>query len=410
MVSVEERSGMPVAVGIDVAKEFHWAAIVVAETGKVLVSHRVDNDPASIAALIADIEVAQDTHGQATVGLDILGGIAGLAQAMLLEAGLAVVHVPGLVVNRARRATVGGERKSDPKDAKVIADQIRMRDDLRPVSESSELDAELRLLVGRRRELVTDSTRRLGRLRGLLTAIHPGLERTLDVTGKAALWLLARYVTPAEIRAAGRARLIRHLGRAGGLKTATITTLADAALAAAHAQQVTVPGQAVAADIIRDLANEALAARDRLKDLDARIEATLDRHPDAALVRSLPGMGATLTAEFLAEAGGTARFPTPDQLASAAGLAPILKQSGKVRYLQRASAGNKALKRVFYQSAFCAIQRDPTSRAFYDRKRAEGKRHHQALIALARRRVNVLHAILRTRTPYQPGHHTAAAA
>jgi transposase len=118
-------------------------------------------------------------------------------------------------------------------------------------------------------------------------------------------------------------------------------------------------------------------------------------------------MGATLTAEFIAEAGGTARFPTADKLAAAAGLAPVLKQSGKVRYLQRATGGNKTLKRVFYQSAFCSLSH-PASRAFYTRKRAEGKRHHQALIALARRRIDVLHAILRTREPYRLDHTKAA--
>ena len=114
------------------------------------------------------------------------------------------------------------------------------------------------------------------------------------------------------------------------------------------------------------------------------------------------------TAEFLAVAGGINRFPTGDQLASAAGLAPVLQQSGKVHYLRRATGGDKTLKRIFYQSAFCALQRDPASRAFYDRKRAEGKRHHQALIALARRRINVLHAILRTRQPYRVDHAAAA--
>ncbi|RCG13247.1 IS110 family transposase, partial [Streptomyces reniochalinae] len=55
----------------------------------------------------------------------------------------------------------------------------------------------------------------------------------------------------------------------------------------------------------------------------------------------------------------------------------------------------------FYQASFCSIQRDPTSRTYYDRKRAEGKRHHQALIALARRKVNVLYAMLRDRQPFQ---------
>jgi transposase len=398
-----------VAVGIDVAKEVHWAAIKVAETGEVLASHPVENTPQAIAGLIGEVRAAEAGHGSATAGIDILGGIAALLQAMLAADGLAVVHVPGLAVNRSRRGTAGGEHKSDPKDAAVIADLVRMRADLRPVTAVSELDAELRLLTARRSELVVDQTRRAGRIRGLLASVHPGLERVVDVTTKTGLFLLLRYVAPAEIRAAGRSRLIAQLRRAGNVKTTAIEALADAALAAARAQQIAVPGEAVAAGLIREAAAEALAARDKLKALDTRIEQALARHPDAALIRSLPGMGATLTAEFLAVTGGIGRFPDGGKLAAAAGLAPVLKQSGKVRYLQRAAGGDKALKRVFYQSAFIAIQRDPASRAYYRRKRTEGKTHHQAVIALARRRVNVLHAILRNRAPY---HHrdTPAAA
>jgi transposase len=87
----------------------------------------------------------------------------------------------------------------------------------------------------------------------------------------------------------------------------------------------------------------------------------------------------------------------------------VLKQSGKVRYLRRANTGDKTLKRVFYQSAFVAIACDEASKAYYRRKRSEGKTHHQAVLALARRRVNVLHAMLRTRQPYQtPATHAAA--
>jgi transposase len=142
---------------------------------------------------------------------------------------------------------------------------------------------------------------------------------------------------------------------------------------------------------------------------DRRIGEALTRHPDAALIRSLPGMRATLTAEFLAVTGGIGRFGDGDQLAAAAGLAPVLKQSGKVRYLQRARAGDKALKRVFYHSAFVAVSCDPASRTYYARKRSEGKTHQQAVLALARRRVNVLHAILRSRQPYDARFRRAAA-
>lgn len=89
----------------------------------------------------------------------MLGGIATLLEVMLLDSDLRVVHVPGPAVNRARRGTRGGEHKSDPKDAMVIADQVRMRDDLRIVTTMREDDVELQLLVRRRSEIVADQTR-----------------------------------------------------------------------------------------------------------------------------------------------------------------------------------------------------------------------------------------------------------
>jgi transposase len=63
--------------------------------------------------------------------------------------------------------------------------------------------------------------------------------------------------------------------------------------------------------------------------------------------------------------------------------------------------GNKILKRALFLSAFAALK-DPLSRAYYDRKRAQGKRHNQALIALARRRCDTLYAMLRDGTFYEP--------
>jgi hypothetical protein len=248
---------MPLAVGIDVAKQLHWACVVDMATGKKLASHQVQNTPEAIEALIVEINELAQGRGPATVGIDVLDGIAGLLTAMLLEAGLRVVHTPGLLINRSRRATRGGERKSDPADAKVIADQIRLREDtdeLRTVEALAEPDAVLQLLVGRRRELVTDQTRRLSRLRDLLTATHPGLERQLDVTTKTGLWLLTRYVTPAEIRDAGVDTITAQLAAAGGLRRSRIEALARGVVDAAHAQRVAVPAETTAARLVRELA------------------------------------------------------------------------------------------------------------------------------------------------------------
>ena len=208
--------------------------------------------------------------------------------------------------------------------------------------------------------------------------------------------LVSKYVTPAELRQAGRARIIRHLQHAGSLRN--IEALADRALDAARGQTISVPGERISATLIRELAIEALSIRKRIAELDKELETLVARHPDSALIRSLPGMGAVLTAELIAEAGNLQRFRSADALAAAAGLAPVLRQSGKVRFLKRPTGGNKTLKRVF-QSAFCSLH--TASRTFYDRNRREGKRHHQALIALARRRINVLWAMLQTRQPFQ---------
>jgi transposase len=391
---------MGVVVGIDVAKGFHWVRAIGSERSELLIDRRVENEPAAVQTLIEELEALRAEHGGLRIGIDLVGGVASLLAAMLLEAGFEVVHVSGLAVNRARQGTTGGEHKSDPRDAAVIADQVRHRRDLRPVEQVSELDAEIRLLVGRRRELVVEQTRRVSRLRDLLASVHPGLERVVDPTQKGSQRLLQRYVTPAEIRSAGRRRLVEHIARAGHLSRRHVEELADRALDSAHAQRLAVPGERVAARLVRELALEAEQTRERLAELDTELEARLERHPDAALIRSLPGMGVALTAEFIAEAGSIERFSSPDRLAAAAGLAPVLKQSGRVRYLKRATGGNKALKRVFFQSAFCSLSH-PASKAFYARKRAERKTHHQAVIALARRRVDVLHAMLRNRQPYR---------
>jgi len=387
---------MRISVGIDIAKEIHWVTAIDAD-GAVQIDRKLLNTPADIAALIDELIAL---HGTVRVGLDVVGGIAGLAQAMLAEAGFALVHVPGIAVNRARQGTVGGENKSDPRDARTIADQVRTRSDLRPIETAAELDLEVRLLVSRRGDIVQAQTQRLSRMRDLLVGVFPGLEACLDLKTKGPLRLLTRFVTPAELRAAGKKRLVRHLQAAGGLPK--VEDLADRVLAVAAEQTIAAPAERMTARLIRELANEALASRTRLIELDRELETLLQRHPDAALIRSLPGMGAVLTAELIAEAGNLARFRSADALASAAGMAPVLRQSGRTRFLRRPNGGNNGLKRVFHQSPFCSLAHHD-SRAFYERKRREGKRHHQAVIALARRRVNVLWAVLNSRTPFQSG-------
>ena len=145
-----------------------------------------------------------------------------------------------------------------------------------------------------------------------------------------------------------------------------------------------------------------LTLKERTESIDEEIGQRFFARPEARILNSLPGMGPILGAEFLVCVGDIRAFESADRLAAYAGLVPAARDLGqRVANRRRVRGGNKALKRIFYQSAFASLRGCAESRAFYDRKRAEGKRHTQALVALARRRVNVVWAMLRDGTEFE---------
>ena len=136
-------------------------------------------------------------------------------------------------------------------------------------------------------------------------------------------------------------------------------------------------------------------------ELAGEVEEILDAHPLAQVLISMPGIGVRTAARILLEIGDASAFASSAHLAAYAGIAPVTHRSGtSIKGEHPARAGNRKLKRAFFLAAFAAL-RDPASRAYYDRKRAEGKKHNAALICLARRRCDVLYAMLRNKTLYQ---------
>jgi transposase len=380
--------------GVDAGKEFHWTHVLDA-SGRELLSRKVENDEADILRLIDEVlSLAQEVLW----AVDQPGGGAALLLALLWERNQRVLYVPGLTVDRARDA-YRGESKTDARDAHVIADQARMRSDFGELRPGKQEIAELQLLLARRRDLVTDQSRTITRLGETLLSLFPALERALDLNSKGPLTLLTHYQTPAQLRRAGHKRIAAYL-RNRSVKGSN--SVAQKALAAAKAQSVTLPAQDVAASIVGELAEEVLGLKERISALDEELEQRFFARPEARILTSLPGIGPILGAEFLVAVGDICAFESADQLAAYAGLVPASRDSGKrVGNNKRMRGGNKTLKRVFYQSAFASLRSAPESRVFYDRKRTEGKRHTQALIALARRRVNVLWAMLRDGTTFE---------
>jgi transposase len=386
-------------VGLDVGKEEHFAE-VLDDDGERIFARSVVNDQAALEALL-DRAAA---HGVPGLVIDQPGSIAQLALAVARARRVPVAYVPGLVMRRAADL-YPGEAKTDKRDAFVIADTGRTR--RRQVqwldAGSDDLLERLRVLNGFDIDLAADQTRLTNRCRDALTSVSPVLERALGARLHQAgvRDLLAKYSTLTALKTAGRARIMRVV-KARSPRLAV--KLADAVMTAVDAQTITVPAEATIGRVIAELAVELDRVFARRDSLVAEIEEAFLAHPFGELLSSMPGIGPRTGSRILAEIGDGSRFADGDKLASYAGLAPVTRQSGKsINGESKSRRGNHRLKNAMFLAAFASL-RSPDSKAFYDRKRAEGKRHNAAVICLARRRCNVILAMLTTQTPYQSGH------
>lgn len=193
--------------GVDAGKGHHWAA-VVDETGATLWSKKIDNDESAILTALGEIlDLADRVHW----AVDISGTSSALLLALLAAHGQRAVYVPGRTVNRMSGA-YRGEAKTDARDAYVIAETARHRNDFAAIDVPAQLAADLALLTAHRSDLVADRVRMINRLRDVLTGVFPALERAFDYSAhKGALVLLTGYQTPAVIRRRGKARLTAWL-------------------------------------------------------------------------------------------------------------------------------------------------------------------------------------------------------
>ncbi|WSP94858.1 IS110 family transposase [Streptomyces sp. NBC_01233] len=392
-----DTSGIGVFLGLDVGKGEHHAHGLT-PAGKTVHDKRMPNSEPKLRDLFDKLRAK---FGTVLLIVDQTANIGALPVAVARDAGCEVAYLPGLAMRRAADL-YPGEAKTDARDAYVIADTARsMPHTLRSIETTDETTAELAMLVGFDDDLAGEATRVSNRLRGLLTQIHPSLERVLGprVQHPAVLTMLEQFGSPAQLRKAGRRRLITLI-RPKAPRMAE--RLINDVFTALDEQTVTVPGTQAATTIVPSLARQLAAILDQRRTLEAQISALLEARPLSQLLMSLPGVGIRTGATLLVTIGDGTTFATAGHLASYAGLAPVTKASGSsIRGEHAPHRGNRQLKRAMFLSAFAALH-DTPSRTYYDRQRAAGKTHTQALLRLARRRIDVIHAMLRNGTFYEP--------
>ncbi len=391
-----EPDNIDVFVACDVGKQSHYA---VAHTmaGDEVIARGVTNSQPQLEQLLDDAAV----HGRPVVVIDQPGSIGQMILAVARDRGVPIAYVPGLVMRRAADL-FGGDTKTDPADARVLAEYARRHcDRLQWLEVTDDLLVHLEILSGHDNDLRADANRAANRCRDVLTAIHPPLERVLGPRlGKAGVRaLLALWPTPAQLRRAGKARIRAKIAKRS---PRIASKVADQIWDALAEQTLQVAGTDTYGRVIATLAEDLDRLHARRDALTADLEEALLAHPLGPVLTSMPGIGTRTGTTILVEIGDPARFADGNKLAAYAGLAPAVRRSGtSIDHTAQSRRGNHRLKNAMFLSAFASLH-TPASRAYYDRHRANGKRHNAAIICLARRRCNVILAMLKTATPYQP--------
>jgi hypothetical protein len=324
----------------------------------------------------------------------------------LIAAGYQVFAINPMSAARYRERHTTSGAKSDPGDAHVLAEIVRLdREHHRPVAGDSPEVEGLKLMARTHQSLIWDRTRHLQRLRQLLREYYPGLLDALAAAklelGEPDAWeLIERAPDPDQAARLSRSKITAILRR-NRRRNADARAEQIQAVLRAPALRQPAAVQAAYATIAATQIRLLITLAGQIPALEEVLAQGFGRHPDAEIYTSLPGLGVVLGARVLSEFGDDPhRYHDAKARKNYAGTSPITRASGRKIVVLARYARNRRLGDAIHQWAFCALSGSPGARAYYDALRARGIGHHAALRQLGNRLVGILHGCLKTSTPY----------
>jgi transposase len=288
----------------------------------------------------------------------------------------------------------------------VLADTLRHEyGHWRPLPVASAMLAEIRALTRDRDRLLETQQATESQLRAILDAYHPAPARLFSSVDRViTLAFINDYPTPSAAAAIGEARMARFCKRhryTGRVDPAVLTDrLRTGLLSAAPG---TVAGKSHSALVFAEL---LALLNGQLADYDDAIAEALQRHPDAAIFASFPGVGPIGTAVLLAEIGeDREHYPTPATLLAEAGLAPVTRSSGRSHRVRFGYAANTRLRQAITWWSYNSLKESAWAAQAYRQARDRGQHHYRALRGLGARWTRILWRCWTNRTTYNPAVH-----
>jgi transposase len=392
-------------VGIDWASSEHAICIVEAN-GRVVDRFSISHSATGFDRLIARLA----SHGvPATLPVAIERPDGRLVD-RLLEAGHPVVPVKTTAIKAWREAEVGSGAKSDPGDAQVIADYLRLRDrDLRRLTPFSDETRALRAVVRSRSDLVEARVAAGNQLRATLATAWPGAGALFaDITSEISLTFLARYPTAASAARLGAARMAMFLRKHGYSGRRSPAELLERLRAAPAGLAAGAEAEAWR-DVVLAMVRVIGTLNRSLRDLERSVLAHLGEHPDAGIFRSLPRAGQVNAAQMLAEWGDSREaYDGPEAVAALSGMAPVTRRSGKHLAVGFRWACNTRFRTAMATFADNSRHASPWAANVYQAAIGRGADHPHAVRILARAWIRVIYRCWVDGVPYDPALHGAA--
>lgn len=386
--------------GVDIAKTDHVIGAVDGTGAEVARPMGFKNDEAGFERCVAWLESVAESPEGVFVGMEATGHYWMACFAHLAAAGYRVCVVNPMQVRAMRKLKGLAGVKNDRVDSRLIAETLRQGDydETRLATDEVQALKQLtRYRQGLKQELATVKTQAIC----VLDAYFPEYAGLFsDVFGAASLRVLAECPTPSEVgrrRASTIAKLLSEgsRGRLGAEKAARLKAAAKSSVGIRL-------GEDAAAFQLKTMASQVEFLNATIAKVEREVEGLLASvEPN---ITTIPGVSTATGAQIVAEIGDVRRFGSGAAIVKYAGLNPGVDESGRysAEGVPITKHGSPYLRRSLWLAANRARQYDPRLRAFYDKKRREGKPHRVAVTAVARKLCHVVYAVMRDGEPYDP--------
>jgi transposase len=396
---VSETKSIELRVSVDVGYRSHSVAIGL-PNGEVLEEFEIAHRPEGFQEFFTRIEKHRKARDCGVgVAMEGYNGYARPLDSLVRSRGYRLYNINNLKLARFKEIFPGAAKK-DRIDARKGLELFQLSDHLplakevlQEVRGTPKENEVLKRLTRRRRRLVNERVRVVNNLQADLQAVCPGL---LEITSEASnQWFLNFLLSAESLSQLARLRKATLLKiPAVGRKYASL--IQDWQKRAHFSEEA-----AWVSEMIQEDAKRCLELDEKVKGLETKIREIAKESKIAKILLSIPGFGPVCTTELAGEIGTVERFSKEGSLALYLGMSTLDNSSGKYQGTKAPKHVNSRAKAAMMTALDRHRKYVPESQRYYEKKRAQGKKHNQALRALGRHLCRIIYKILKEEREYQ---------